>query len=235
MLQKTIFILIISLSLLLIISCNQEEQLDSSIYEQKITKDNLNDLIKKVSLDKSISNSNMDYITTGITRLTSLKSDTIIGKSLKDIINVEKEFAKEQSSATLLTQTTKVNLVLNHEFKFAGLIPRDTMGKTLNLIIIDVTNKGSKEMKDIQGNLQFFDQNGQIIKSYPIEIKQILNGKNIPVGKSQQIVIPYTHDNTNVRDEMIRNDLKSMRAVWVANVIEWTDGTKLSVLESISK
>lgn len=225
LLKLSIFVVVA----ILFASCSQQEQLDSKIYDQKFTKDNVQDLLKQVSNDKGISREKMDVLTAGITRLSSLKRDTIIGMSLNDIIKYEDDFLKERSIATLNSQGVKVNLVLNHEFKFAGLVARDTLDKTLNLIVIDVTNSGAKEMANMQGNLQFFDPNGQVVKSYPITIKNALNGEKIAAGATKRVVIPYTHDKNNIRDEMIRNDIKNMRAVWVATMIEWADGSQISV------
>lgn len=210
-------------------ACSQQDSLDSKIYDQKFSKENVQDLLKQVENDKGISREKLDILTAGITRLSSLKRDTIIGKSLNEIISLEEDFLRQRSIATLNTQGVKVNLVLNHEFKFAGLVARDTLDKTLNLIVIDITNTGKKEMANIQGNLQFFDPNGQVVKSYPISIKNALNGEKIAAGAEKRVVIPYTHDKNNIRDEMMRNDIKNMRAVWVATMIEWADGSQISV------
>jgi len=220
---------IVIMATILFASCSQQEKLDSKIYDQKFTKENVQDLLTQVSNDKSISREKMDVLTAGITRLSSMKRDTILGKSLLEIINLEEEFLKQRSIATLNTQGVKVNLVLNHEFKFAGLVARDTLDKSYNLIVIDITNSGKEEMSNMQGNLQFFDPNGQVVKSYPITIKNALNGEKIAAGATKRVVIPYTHDKNNIRDEMMRNDIKNMRAVWVATMIEWANGSQISV------
>ncbi len=220
---------IVIMATILFASCSQQEKLDSKIYDQKFTKENVQDLLTQVSNDKSISREKMDVLTAGITRLSSMKRDTILGKSLLEIINLEEEFLKQRSIATLNTQGVKVNLVLNHEFKFAGLVARDTLDKSYNLIVIDITNSGKEEMSNMQGNLQFYDPNGQVVKSYPITIKNALNGEKIAAGATKRVVIPYTHDKNNIRDEMMRNDIKNMRAVWVATMIEWANGKQISV------
>lgn len=219
----------------LFVACSQEEKLDSQIYDQKFTQDNIQDLLDKVAKDPKISREKMDILTAGITRLSSMQRDTIIGKSLMDVIKIEEDFLKQRSIATLSSQGVKVNLVLNHEFKFIGLMPRDTMDKNFNLIVIEITNKGNKEMTNMQGNLQFYDPNGQVVKSYPITLKNALNGEKIAAGTTKRIVVPYTHDKNNIRDEMMRNDIKSMRAVWVATMIEWADGSQISVQAASAK
>lgn len=210
-------------------ACSQQEKLDPQIYDQKFTQNNIQDLLDKVAKDTKISREKMDILTAGITRLSSMKRDTLIGKSLMDVINIEEEFLKQRSVATLNSQGVKVNLVLNHEFRFIGLMPRDTMDKSFNLLVIEITNKGGKEMSNMQGNLQFYDPNGQVVKSYPITIKNALNGEKIAAGATKRVVIPYTHDKNNIRDEMMRNDIKNMRAVWVGTMIEWADGAQISV------
>lgn len=216
-------------------SCNQGEKLDAQIYDQKFTKDNVQELLDKVTNDKSISREKMDILTAGITRLSSMNRDTIIGKSLNEVINIEEDFLKQRSIATLNTQGVKVNLVLNHEFKFVGLMPRDTLDKSFNIIVIEITNNGKSEMANMQGNLQFYDPNGQVVKSYPITIKNALNGEKIAAGTKKRVAIPYTHDKNNLRDEMMRNDIKNMRAIWVATMIEWADGSQISVQAVNSK
>jgi len=227
--RNLLILSIVIMATILFASCSQQEKLDSKIYDQKFTKENVQDLLTQVSNDKSISREKMDVLTAGITRLSSMKRDTILGKSLLEIINLEEEFLKQRSIATLNTQGVKVNLVLNHEFKFAGLVARDTLDKSYNLIVIDITNSGKEEMSNMQGNLQFFDPNGQVVKSYPITIKNALNGEKIAAGATKRVVIPYTHDKNNIRDEMMRNDIKNMRAVWVATMIEWANGSQIYV------
>jgi len=56
-----------------------------------------------------------------------------------------------------------------------------------------------------------------------------LNKETIPVGKTIRFIIPYTHDKNNIRDEMMRNDIKNMRAVWIATMLEFSDGSQISV------
>ncbi len=219
----------------ILVSCNQQAQLDPNIYDQKFTQDNIESLLKQVENDKSITREKIDLLAAGISRLTSLKRDTIIGKTLNDVINIEDNFFRQRSLATLRNQGVKVSLVQNHEFKFAGLIPRDTLDKSFNLIVIEITNKGKKEMANIQGNLQFFDRNAQVVKSYPINIKNALNGAKIASGETKRVVIPYTNDKNNLRDAMMRNDLKNMSAVWVATMIEWADGSQISVQAANAK
>ncbi|HRP02130.1 MAG TPA: hypothetical protein PLE30_05715 [Candidatus Kapabacteria bacterium] len=222
-------LIIIALPILFIACNKQEDSLDSKIYDQKFTAENIQDLIKQVANDKGISREKMDILTAGITRLAALKRDTIVGKTLNDVIKIEEDFLRQRSIATLNAQGVKVNLVHNHEFKFVGLMPRDTMDKSFNLLVIEITNKGKKEMTNIQGTLQFFEPSGQVVKSYPIAIKNALKGAKIASGETKRLVIPYSNDKNNVRDVMMRNDIKNMSAVWVASMIEWADGSQISI------
>lgn len=222
------FLLFTLISFIMLNSC-QKDELAGNIYNKKITQDNLIEMVKEISKDKNLSKDNLDIITVGLTRLSTQKRDTVLGKTLKEIYNIEKEYMYEQSIATLKTQATKVELVLNHEFRFIDLVPRDTLDKFYNIIVFEIKNTSKREIKNILGTLQFFDVNGQIVKSYPIETAKLQTDHNVPSGQSKRIAIPFIHDKNNIRDEMMRNDLKSMRAVWIANMIEFSDGKQISV------
>jgi len=225
---KSIIVFTLISFFLLLNSC-QKDELAGNIYNKQITQDNLIEIVKEISKDKNLSKDNLDIITVGLTRLSTLKRDTVLGKTLKEIYNIEKEFMYEQSIATLKTQATKVELVLNHEFRFIDLVPRDTLDKFYNIIVFEIKNPSKREIKNILGTLQFFDVNGQIVKTFPIETAKLQTEHNVPSGQSKRIAIPFIHDKNNIRDEMMRNDLKSMRAVWIANMIEFADGKQISV------
>ena len=223
------FILILTAVVSLIFVSCQRNEADPQIFSEKITKENLISLVKQVSEDKTVSKEKMDLVTTGITRLATLKRDTVLGMTFSQIRQIQEEFIREQSAATLRAQGARVDLVLNHEFKFLGLIPRDTNGKSFNILAIEFKNTSEKEITNIQGSLQFFDQNNQIVKNFPIIAKNVLNGQKIPAGKELRLAYPFNHEPNNVRDAMMRDDIKSMRSVWVATMIEFADGTQISV------
>jgi len=222
-------LLFLSAGIILSSCSNESDEFESNDFKVKITQDNLLVLVNQIGENQDLDRESVDIITSGITRLSTLKRDTIIGKTIMEIYDIESAFQREQSNATLKTQGARVDLVLNHDFKFVGLIARDTLDKSLNLVGIEVTNTSKKEISNVQGTLQFYDANGQIVKTYPVLAKNSLNKETIPVGKTIRFIIPYTHDKNNIRDEMMRNDIKNMRAVWIATMLEFSDGSQISV------
>jgi hypothetical protein len=229
---KSIKILLILVGLMLLInSCQQQS--NPKLFSEKITKNNLMDIVKKIREDKSINKDDLEYFSNGITRIASAKRDSLIGKTVGEVIMLQKELIREQSAATLATQSTRVELVMNHEFKFIGLAPRDTAGVSYDLIVYEIKNISDKEMTNLQGAIQFYDKAGQIVKNYPLVTKNLMQGINIKPGETKRFIYPFNHDAKNERDERIRNEFKDLRPIWIATMIEFADATKISVQQTM--
>jgi hypothetical protein len=229
---KSIKILSILVGMMFIInSCQQQS--NSKLFSEKITKTNLMDIVKQIRDDKTINKDDLDYFSNGITRIASAKKDSLIGKTVGEVIALQKELIREQSAATLANQSARVELVMNHEFKFIGMAPRDTAGESYDLIVYELKNVSDKEITNLQGAIQFYDQSGQIVKNYPLITKNIMQGKGLKPGESRRFIYPFNHDAKNERDQKMRNEFKDLRPVWIATMIEFVDGTNISVQKAI--
>jgi hypothetical protein len=229
---KSIKILLILVGLMFVInSCQQQS--DSKLFSEKITKSNLVDVVKKIREDKLINKDDLDYFSAGITRIASAKPDSLIGKTVGEVIKLQRELIREQSAATLATQSARVELVMNHEFKFLGMAPRDTAGESYDLIVYEIKNISDKEITNLQGAIQFYDKAGQIVKNYPLITKNVMLGKNLKAGENRKFIYPFLHDAANERDQKIRNEFKDLRPVWIATKIEFADSTSISVQKTL--
>jgi hypothetical protein len=224
--MKNIKLLILSILLVTLVSCQQNTK-DPLVYKEIITKDNLPELIKKMGDDENIEVQDLQYFNSGITRLGV--QDSLAGKSVGDVIDMQKEYTLEQNLEATENAANRIAMIMNHNFKYVGIAPKDDLAKPLNVIVYEVTNKSDKEMVDIQGALQFVTPNGnKLVKVYPIRSKQTIE-KNGPIkpGETRRLMLPYDHTEGNVRDSIVRN-IRQLKHLWRPVTIEFADGTKFT-------
>jgi hypothetical protein len=223
--MRSFKLLLLAILLVSLVSC-QQAQKDPAVYKEVITKDNLQELAEKLS-QSSVDAQEIQYFNAGITRLGV--QDSLVGNSIGDVIKMQKEFTKQQSAKAVDNAAAKIEMIMNHGFKYVGVAPKDDLGKPLNVIIYEVTNKSEKEMVDIQGALQFVTPQGnKLVKVYPIKSKQMIE-KNGPIkpGETRQLVLPYDHSETSVRDSIVRN-IRQLKHLWRPVMIEFADGSKIT-------
>jgi hypothetical protein len=216
----------------------QPDKKESKLLGEIVTKNNITDLFKSLREDKDFTTRDFEYFTNGMTRLVTMSVDSLMGKNVGQIISLQENFERDQMAATAANQATKVELVINHEFKYVGMKPseyddKDKNKKEINILVYDVTNKSDKEIVDIEGILQFMDQNNQVVKVYPIISNKIMKGEVIKPGETKRIAHPFDHDATNERDMRIRNEHQSLRPIWICTKIEFKDGSKIAVTNTL--
>jgi len=233
--QSTIVVFLITV---LIFAGCQPSAKESKLVSEVVTKTNITDLFKKLRDDKDFTAQDFETFTNGMTRLVTLSVDSLMGKSVSQVMTLQKEFEREQIASTAANQATKVELVLNHEFKYVGMKPTqidntDNTKKEVDFMVYEVTNKSEKEISNIQGMLQFMDQNNQLVKVYPIVSSKVMKDEVIKPGETKRIAHPFDHDIANVRDEKIRNEHANLRPIWICTMIEFKDGSKISVTNTL--
>ena len=109
------------------------------------------------------------------------------------------------------------------------MLKSDTLEKYINILVYTITNTADKDIKNIQGRLQFLNAQGAMIKSYPLDALKSLNGKVIKTNETFKLTSFFNHDPLSPRDRTIRGQLANLRPVWTATMIEFVDGTTLSL------
>ncbi len=210
----------------ILVSCgNQKPQ--SQYVEEKVTKDNLYSLAQKIADENKMSREDIQLLTGAVNRL-GLNADSIVGKSIGQLIAMQEEFIRQQEFKQMTSILAKAEIIANHTIKYVGLKPLDTLGNSYDYLIFDITNNSAKSIKELTGQFRFLDANGTIIKAYPIELSKIMTAPSeLKSKETRRFVYPFFHDKNNQRDEIVRNT-KGLQVVWFPTVMEYTDKTKIS-------
>jgi hypothetical protein len=213
-------------SFVLLIACEAQKP-QSKLYNEVITQDNLLEIADRAKEDVDFSREELELLSSGITRLTV--SDTIVGKTVGYVIEKQKAFAREATAERMQANMTRVEIVLNHSFKFLELVPRDS----LDYIVYEITNKSNQDIANIEGMLQFYNFQNQLIKQYALLSKHISNNEVIKAGETKRLAYPFRHDDDNQRDNIMRQlrGVGDLKPLWQPTTIEFVGGKTLSVAE----
>lgn len=223
LISKTLFIF----ALISIITACGDQKPKSQFLDEKVTKDNLYSLAQKISEENKMSREDIQLLTGAVNRL-GLNVDSIVGKSIGELIKVQDEFIRQQEFKQMVSILAKAEIIANHTIKYIGLKPLDTLGNSYDYLVFDVTNNSEKSIKELTGQFRFLDANGTIIKAYPIELSKIITSPaELKPKETRRFVYPFFHDKNNQRDEIVRNT-KGLQVVWFPTVMEYTDKTKIS-------
>ncbi|MBX3044144.1 MAG: hypothetical protein KIT33_04285 [Candidatus Kapabacteria bacterium] len=233
--QSAIVLLLITV--LVFAGCQPQEK-ESKLLDEVVTKYNITDLFKKLREDKDFKSQDFEYFTNGMTRLVTKSTDSLLGKTIGQVITLQKNHERDEISATAANQATKVELVLNHEFKYVGMNPRnvdlnDNSKREVDFLIYEITNKSEKEITDLEGILQFITPNNETLKIYPIVASKILKDEVLKPGETKRFSHPFNHDINNPNDERVRNEHSSLRPIWIASKIIFKDGSQISVTKTL--
>lgn len=221
--MRNVLLMLIA-TMMLASACSDQK---SPLYGEKIAKDNLESLVQKIKDDKSFSSDEIVLFANGISRLTLLDS-TILDKTIGDVIQSQKDFAKNQNSMSLALNLARYDMILKHKFTYINIIPKDTNGKKYDFVVFAIKNTSGKDLKNIEGSLQFYTQNNEVVKQYNIAAGSVMNGRIIKNGDSLRIAYPFYHVDGNIRDSMMRAN-PGMRAIWTPSKMEFTDGKQIAV------
>lgn len=229
--KKSLTGLLIAFIALTVISCNESEPV---VYKEKVTKTNFQQITEKISNDANISAEGIANFINGLTAMIIDTTVTFEDKTVGEIINFQVENSKKRAIAIMNTSAIKLELSINHNFQFLGYQPKDTLEQNFNYMVFAVANIAEKDIKNIEGILQFFNKSNQLIKQYPLKAKIALKDQIIEVGKTVTLKLPFTHDPENQRDMIIRTQLGALRSVWQPTMIEFADGTSIAY-ETVKK
>lgn len=219
----------------LLMGCEQKVK-QSPLLNKQISKDNLTQIINDISNDPLITTEQMKYLSTGLTNLLSKSVDSLVGKSLLQVIDYEMNFERSQTVANLANVATRSELVLNHQFVLVGLAPQEDKqnNRLLNSIVFDFTNRSDNDIVDFKGALQVYTQNRQLVKNFIMgRIPILLDNQPIRPGETKRIIYPFIHDPNNANDMALRNDWNDLRRMWIPSEIIFADGTRISVTNTM--
>lgn len=228
---------IIAIAFVIFTGCEQKAK-KSPLLNESITKDNLVQIITEAGKDPLLTADEMKYLSTGMTTLLSKSVDSLVGKTLAQVIEFEIENERNQMAANLANVATRSELVLNHKFLLVGLAPQaDTANnRELNSIVFEFTNRSDKDIVDFKGALQIYTQNRQLVKNFIMgKIPVVLGNQPIKAGETRRIIYPFVHDPNNNNDMTLRTQWDQMRRIWVPSEIIFADGTKISVANTLSE
>jgi hypothetical protein len=195
--------------------------------KEVISRENITDIAAKMLKDESVTNDDMDNFSNGIAKFSMLNGDTLIGKTVGEVIDMQKESIKESSKNSLLLASTKSELVLSHKFKLIQFGKKDSADQKTNIISFKITNLTDKNILNLQGYLNILNQQNQILKKFPINIK-----KPIEAGQSYDLYTPpYVHDDSNENDRALRIEGNVLRPAWQAVLVEFEGGRKLGPVQ----
>lgn len=213
--------------LLMVIGCQNQDK-KPPILKTEITKDNLPTLADSIDNSTELTIQQIDHLAKGITRLT-IEQDTLTGKTLDYVLEKQKDYVKKQNILGLKNNFKRVALIMNHNFKYLGIQPKTTEDKEWDLIVYQVENLSEKSIKELEGNLQFFTMNNQLVKRYPLRSSVGMNDEVIEPGETKRIALPYVHDSENVRDSVMRYGNKTLKSAWYPETIVFEDGSQITV------
>lgn len=206
-------------------ACGEKE---SPNLDETITKDNMDQVIEKLTKDESMKPEDVRMFIDGLTRIAAEDKKGFEGKTVEDIIDNQRALILENEVISMNQRFIRMKLAMNHKFGFLGIVPQDNDKGSINFIFFEITNKSNKDIKNIQGALQFYS--GQtLVKNFPLVAKNVLKGEVIKVGETKRLAIPFQNDPASPRDKAIRDNLKQLTKVWQPTLIEFTDGKVISI------
>ena len=199
---------------------------ESKLLEQTITKTNLPEIIANLKNENVMDSEDIMLFSNAIGRLSNIKVDSLNGKTVQQVIEIQKEFLRENSFKQLAITGTRVAMNMNYEIKYLGLqILKDSVSNAEgNTILYEIKNNYDKAIKKVSGFMQFYNQQNQIIKQFELD-----NPEQIPANGSLQFYKAFAHDRKEVRDSLVRYHNAELIVRWQPQYLEFTDGTKLEV------
>lgn len=218
--------LLIFAAISIITSCGDQKP-KSQYLNEKITKNNLYDISQKISEENKMTREDIQLLTGAVNRL-GVNADSIVGKSIGELINLQNDFLRQQEFKQMISILAKAEIIANHTIKYIGMKPLDTLGNSYDYLVFEITNNSEKSIKDLTGQFRFLDANGTIIKAYPIELAKVMTSPNeLKPKETRRFVYPFFHDKSNQRDSIVRST-KGLQVVWFPAIMEYTDKTKIS-------
>lgn len=219
---KLLFLLIVSIPFSsLFNSCDNQNKPQSSNYlNEKITSENLIQLSEKLVADNSITVADIDYVNSYLGNF-GIYRDSILGKTLGEIITSQK--SKDLKNKKIFLSQLSKKTAINHTFAIVldSITAFDEVGKKpVSLFYYQMANIGNKDLKQVEGFIEFHDAQGTLIKKFGVNMQY-----NLKAGNTVSQRFPYDFDGNNPRDIYVRENYKNSVIVWVPQKVTFADNS----------
>ncbi len=218
--------MLIAAFMVTLISCGQQKA-SSPLLNEKINSTNLLDIARKMKDDKDVTREEIDLFSNGVQRL-SFNKDSLNGKTVGQVIEMENKLRRTISNNSLLTSTTKAEMKLAVGFKLDKLVATtkkvEDKDVPLDALVYTLANISDKKIKKVQGFV-YFQINGQNIKRFTV------NADNQPIepGKGIRMQQVYKMDQNSQKVYQAQKQNIKMTTSFQPIIIEFEDGKKLEL------
>lgn len=220
MLKKLLLVLSI---VVLLSACGKNE---SKVKGMQVTLENLAEVAEKVKQDQSITKEEVDLLNSSINYYAPLK-DSLKNKTVGDLITAERTRQNDVSRETLSNNLNRIEFNSSIAVAFDNMEKVQEAGKDILVATYRFQNTAKTDIKLLKGFLDFFNQQGVIVKRY-----EIIIDKDIPAGKILTVRYPYGYDDNNERDKAIVANWKDYPRVWKPTLAEFKNGKKLAMKQN---
>lgn len=205
-------------------SCNKQTE-ESQLLKTKIDKTNISKTIEELQKENILSLNDITLLNNGLNRL-GATPDTLIGMTFKDVLESQKKLLEDFGYSALATTSGKVEMNFYYFIKYLGFKPMmDTVKNAkMNTIFYEFQNNSDKVIKKVDGYLQYFNPQNQIVKQFEVDNTEI-----IPAKSSKQFYKSFVHNDSERRDSIIRYFNSSLIVKWQPISIEFADGQKIEI------
>jgi nitrogen regulatory protein PII-like uncharacterized protein len=177
--------------------------------------------VEKAKTEADLSLEEINLLADGIYRF-GATPDTLKNFTLKEIIESQRKLIHDNALNALLNRAILTETNNNYGVKYIDMLAKDSDTTYMNQLIIELINFSKNDIKSIQGHLQYFNLNNQIVKQFPLVYSNI-----IKAGQAIRVTQGYLHDPKSERDIIIREQKSVLRALWQPEILEFANGRKL--------
>ncbi len=223
--KKVILAILPIFAIVLFVSgCRQKEE--SKMLDITINKSNIPEIINNLEEENILTPEEIMTFNNGLNRIGANNPDTLMGMSVRNIFELQKEFMKTNNYLLLTITATRIAMNMNYTIKYLGVKPIiDTINNVKgNTVLYEFKNNTDKAIKTINGMLQFYNRQNQLIKQFQVD-----NTEQIPPNASVQFYKAFAHNDKEPRDSIIRHHNAQLIVRWQPSLLEFTDGTKIAL------
>ncbi len=218
------------LTLVIILTACKDEK-ESQLYDLTINRDNVVDIVNDLKSENIMSSKDIRTFREGLKRLRAY-NDSIVGMTVGQVIEAQRDYVRASDFDVLKTASNRLAMDLNYKIRYLG-IREDTIRRIVdnverkvkaNTILYEMINKSEHKIKNINGLIQFYNQNNQLIKQFEID-----NPEPIPPKDSVKFFKSFIHDETSRRDSIIRYNNKSLFVKWQPITLEFDNDKKFTI------
>jgi hypothetical protein len=217
---KVSTVIVIAFAITFTTSCMKSQ--DSKFKNEVITANNISELVQKIKDENTMGKEDIEILTAGIARLSQVK-DSIIGKKIAQVLDIQKEYLRKNSMLGLVNTGTQVEMNLALTVKFTKRLKYENDTLNADGIEFQLINNSDKEITSITGAIRMANDKNEILGVRPIKYVNL----SLKPGTTytQPEVWPYVDDATH---KAFRNEV-NLIPVWIPETIEFAGGKKITI------